>query len=227
MSFCKISRAIYPRSLSSDLKETGSSFKNWDSCMNNKACKIIAIVGICLAAIVALWLIGALLTCIRQGVTGISDFFCWCCRCNKNTNRDNAMMNNGYIAPNMDNSGYQGAPNIVYQPIQYPESAYYGNDDSYYNERQLNGKNIVGDNKSNEVFELEQDFDLEEQRNKSRWNKDNVVYDIESEDNTRNSFINNASSSTTHLNGNNSTSTTNLKDNRNTYTTPYPHDNYY
>ncbi|SMN18944.1 similar to Saccharomyces cerevisiae YOR104W PIN2 Protein that induces appearance of [PIN+] prion when overproduced [Maudiozyma saulgeensis] len=245
MSFCKISHAIYPRDFTDDLKTTGKSFKNWNSCMNDKACKIIAIVGIVLAVIVGLWLIGGLLTCFRQGVTGIAEFCCWCCHCNNNRNNNNSNMmmnNNGYAPAGMqNNNGYQSAPDIVYQPIRYPESAYYGNtnndQDLYYDEGNPNGKN----KKDSEVFEMEQDFDLEDQRKKSlkRQNK-NVVYDLDSEDPVRDSFVNNAGSNT-YLNGNYSTSATHLnnspiRSNNNDYSNsdvnvgqsrPYPEDSYF
>ncbi|CAB4254224.1 similar to Saccharomyces cerevisiae YOR104W PIN2 Protein that induces appearance of [PIN+] prion when overproduced [Maudiozyma barnettii] len=241
MSFCKISNAIYPRDFTDDLKNTGKSFKNWNSCMNDKACKIIAIVGIVLAVIVGLWLIGGLLTCFRQGVTGIAEFCCWCCHWNDNRNNNNPNMmmnNNGYAPPGMpNNNGYQPAPDIVYQPIRYPESAYYANNDNgkdaYYDEGATNGKS----NKDSEVFEMEQDFDLEGQRRKSlkRQNK-NVVYDLESEDPVRDSFVNNAGS-TTYLNSNYTTSATHLDHTPGTLNNnsnvnigqsrPYPEDSYF
>lgn len=208
MSFCQVSRAIWPRDFTDDLKNTGKSFKNWNTCMNDKPCKIIAIVGIVLACIVGMWLIGGLLTCFRQGVTGIAEFCCWCCNCNRQSQRNDTMMmnNQGYIQPQnrMTSNGYQQVPDIVYQPIRYPESAYYGNgnDTSYYDE------SVKPNN--NEVYEMEQDFDIEAQRQKPNNNKKkDVIYDLDSEDPVRDSFMQNAGS-TTYLNGNYSTSTTHL-----------------
>lgn len=153
MDVCAIN-GLVARSFTNNVESTAKSFKSWNTCMDNKACKIIAIVGIVLAAITAIWLIGALLTCFRQGVTGIGGFVCWCCNCGQRSAR----------APANDGYGRAGAApaTVVYQPIQRPESAYYRHrDDSFYDERK----------KSNEVFELEQEFDLEKQRDKSRKNR--------------------------------------------------------
>ncbi|CCE90468.1 Pin2p TDEL_0B03390 [Torulaspora delbrueckii] len=150
MDVCAIN-GLFARSFTNNVESTAKSFKSWNTCMDNKACKIIAIVGIVLAAITAIWLIGALLTCFRQGVTGIGGFVCWCCNCGQKSAR--APTNDGYGKVNPTPA------TVVYQPIQRPESAYYRHrDDSFYDER----KN------SKEVFELEQDFDLEKQRDKSK-----------------------------------------------------------
>ncbi|KAK5780970.1 Pin2p PWA37_001881 [Arxiozyma heterogenica] len=165
---------IFRRDFTDDVKNTAKSFKNWNSCMADKPCKIIAIVGICLACIVGLWLIGGLLTCVRQGVTGISGFICWCCNCNE---RDNSYPNNNYnhgYNPHMTPSYqpqqpmmYRSPPDVVYQPIErgyYEESTQNIPDYGYYSER---------NQKSNSVFELEQDFDLEGQRIKAQQKKNN------------------------------------------------------
>lgn len=139
---------------SSGIESTAESFKSWDTCMDNNACKIIAIVGISLASIIVLWLVGALLTCIRVGITGISQFCCWCCNCNSNKNDHYPPpVNENY----MNNRPYMPPSTVIYQPIQQPQSAYYGNPkDEYYDEAA----------KSNDVYELEQDFDLEKQKEK-------------------------------------------------------------
>ncbi|QLG70356.1 hypothetical protein HG535_0A02950 [Zygotorulaspora mrakii] len=154
MDVCAINHLFVRSSFTDNVVSTANSFKHWDTCMNNTACKVIAIVGICLAAITAIWLIGALLTCFRQGVTGIGQFCCWCCRCGRNSAtvpRNEGMYRNSMAPP---------PATVVYQPIQQPESAYYRNrDDSFYDERIKS--------KSEDVFELEQDFDLEKQRAKS------------------------------------------------------------
>lgn len=160
MEVCAISR-LFPRSsFTENVESTAKSFKSWNTCMNDKACKIIAIVGIALASIVAIWLIGGILTCFRQGVTGIGGFFCWCCNCGRPSAR--APVNEGFSGGAM-----AAAPaTVIYQPIQQPESAYYRNrDDSFYDER----------TKSNDVFELEQDFDLEKQKEKSQMHRLPVV----------------------------------------------------
>ncbi|EDO15234.1 hypothetical protein Kpol_1029p7 [Vanderwaltozyma polyspora DSM 70294] len=148
-----------------DVTSTADSFKSWDTCMDNKVCKIIAIVGIALASVVVLWLIGGFLTMFRQGVTGIGQFFCWCCHCgggstNGNSNypppaNDNYMQNRPYMPPNA----------VIYQPIQHPQTAYYKNlKDDYYEETTKSGP---------EVYELEEDFDLEKQKERSNSRKYN------------------------------------------------------
>lgn len=164
MEVCAYQRLI-ARSFTENVQSTAKSFKSWDTCMNNKACKIIAIVGIVLAAIVALWLIGAVLTCFRQGVTGIGGFFCWCCNCGRRNSRMPA--NEGYGRT----SQVPPPATVVYQPIQQPESAYYRKgEEAFFDERR----------KSNNVFELEQDFDLEKQREKSKGKKlPAVTHDVD------------------------------------------------
>lgn len=150
----------YKRNFIDGVKQTGKSFKNWDSCMNDKPCKIIAIVGICLASILGLWLIGALLTCCRQGFTGIFDCFFWCC----SKRRQNANMTH---PANNQGQSYQVPPNVVYQPVQAPvhdhrRDIYFENDHSYNNHESYN---------NNEVYEIEQDFNLNEYKKKSEQNK--------------------------------------------------------
>lgn len=159
MNICKLKEIVplFPRSSFTDgVVSTGKSFRSWDTCMDNKACKIIAIVGIVLACILVIWLIGGLLTCFRQGVTGIGQFICWCCRCSNDKNGNNTMpVNEGFSRVNM---GVAPPSTVIYQPIQQPESAYYRNDaknDTFYDEVKT---------PSNEVYELEEDFDLEKQK---------------------------------------------------------------
>lgn len=168
---------LFRRDFTQDVKQTAKSFKNWNSCMADKPCKIIAIVGICLACIVGLWLIGGLLTCIRQGVTGISGFICWCCNCNERNagyTRNNSINYNTEYNPQVVPSYqpqqpmvYRSPPNVVYQPIEpgyYVESNQNVQDYGYYSDKKQ---------KSNSVFELEQDFDLEDQRRKSQRRNNN------------------------------------------------------
>lgn len=163
MNICKLKEIVplFPRSSFTDgVVSTGKSFRSWDTCMDNKACKIIVIVGIVLACILVIWLIGGLLTCFRQGVTGIGQFICWCCRCSNDRNGNNTMpVNEGFSRVNM---GVAPPSTVIYQPIQQPESAYYRNDaknDTFYDEVKT---------PSNEVYELEEDFDLEKQKEKTR-----------------------------------------------------------
>lgn len=65
---------------------TAESFKSWDTCMDNKTCKIVAIVGIVLAVLVALWILTTVFRCCFYGFSCMeaccSCFTC-CCRNNK------------------------------------------------------------------------------------------------------------------------------------------------
>lgn len=148
--FCP--QRLIPRDFTSDAKSTAKSFRSWDTCMDNKACKIIAIVGIVLASIVVIWIVGSLLRCFKEGASGIAEFFCWCCCSNKSKRRD--MMPQQHMPAN-------NPPTVIYQPIQQPQTAYYRGTDAYYDER--------GDspNRKSDLYEVEQDFDLEEQRRKT------------------------------------------------------------
>lgn len=78
------SKLLNPRSFTSDVVSTANSFKHWNTCMDNKTCKIVAIVGIVIAIIVLIWIIGGLARCLCQGITGICEMFCCCftCCCN-------------------------------------------------------------------------------------------------------------------------------------------------
>lgn len=114
-------RQLYVRGFFHDVKNTTRSFKSWDKCMDDKPCKIIAIVGIVLAAIFGMYLVGGLLYFLRSGVTNISEFICWCCFCKNRS---------GGAAPG--NDGYRGQPPappmVVYQPIRDPDPGYGGYD---------------------------------------------------------------------------------------------------
>ncbi|SCW02447.1 LAFE_0F06634g1_1 [Lachancea fermentati] len=158
-----MSTICYKRIYSRDITSVAESFKSWDTCMDNKVCKIIAIVGIVLAVIVGIWIVGSLLRCFKDGATGITEFFCWCC----GSGRKRAAQDQSMRTQQTGNP-----PMVVYQPIQQPQNAYYP-DESYYDER-YNGK----------VKEIEQDFDLEAQRNKSLKrgvDRTPLVYDEEEE----------------------------------------------
>lgn len=153
------------------ITHTAKSFKNWDSCMADKPCKIIAIVGIVLASILGIWLVGSLLTCLRQGFSGIGGFICWCCHSgNSGSGSGGSQPGQQYAAQPAVNHhyGYGGQPpNVVYQPVEpagYYQRAgakYQGQEPQYYSEASASAHR-------SSVFELEQDFDLEAQKQKSR-----------------------------------------------------------
>lgn len=163
-------KQLVPRDFVSGAKTTAKSFKSWDTCMDNKACKIIAIVGIVLAVIVGVWIVGSLLLCFKYGASGICEFCCWCCCSDRRRERAAARQQQQNQHQQHFMGGAGAPPAVVYQPVAAPQGAYYRGD-SYYNER--------GSDKS--VAEVEQDFDLEAQK-KKHWRKQDreavpLVYD--------------------------------------------------
>ncbi|SCU86182.1 LAMI_0D00782g1_1 [Lachancea mirantina] len=140
-------KSLVARSFTSDVSSTAKSFEHWDTCMANKTCKIIAIVGIVLASIVAFWIVGSLLRCIRQGSEGFADFCCWCC----GSSRRRARVDQTMPAPG---TGYMPGPTVAYQPVRAPQMAYYRGDDFY------------DEHSPSQVEEVEQDFDLDARKNK-------------------------------------------------------------
>ncbi|KAK6199317.1 uncharacterized protein RJT21DRAFT_45909 [Scheffersomyces amazonensis] len=71
-------------SFTQDVKSTAQSFRHWDTCMANRTCKIVAIVGICLASLFVLWMLMTFIQCLCMGATCIEALCCCCCR---NSNR--------------------------------------------------------------------------------------------------------------------------------------------
>ncbi|CUS20498.1 LAQU0S01e07954g1_1 [Lachancea quebecensis] len=138
-------KRLVTRDFVSGAKDTAKSFKNWDSCMDNRACKIIAIVGIVIASIVALWIVGSLLRCFKYGASGVLEFCCWCCGAGRHHGVQRPI-----TQPHAQPGASGGPPMVIYQPVAAPQDAYYRGD-SFYEER-------------SSVKELEQDFDLEAQR---------------------------------------------------------------
>ncbi|AAS51661.1 ADL259Wp [Eremothecium gossypii ATCC 10895] len=131
------------RSAFDSTKETLRSFKSWDTCMDNRVCKIVAIVGIVLASIVAIWIVGSLLRCFMRGVSGICDFLCWPCCCyrrHRQRRREEKQRAQVYAPP----------PQVVYQPVVTPEAARYYGKDEYYSERKKGFSSS-----SNESYDLE------------------------------------------------------------------------
>lgn len=145
----------------SDVTSTAKAFKHWNTCMENKACKIIVIVLICLGGILAIWLLGSLLSMFKTGVTGICDFLCWCCP-NRNRNR----YPDGDFQRQSHYQMQQQAPvPVIQQPVyvQAPNPAMYnGRKDlhSYYEE--------FGSSKEDGLQIEEQAFDLNAHKNQDR-----------------------------------------------------------
>lgn len=71
---------LLARSFTSDVTSTADSFKSWDTCMDNKTCKIVAIVGIVLAALVCIWILSTVIQCICLGKTCLESLCMCCCR---------------------------------------------------------------------------------------------------------------------------------------------------
>mmetsp|Transcript_7265 Transcript_7265/g.9200 ORF Transcript_7265/g.9200 Transcript_7265/m.9200 type:complete len:153 (-) Transcript_7265:139-597(-) len=85
MHIPKISTDLCPskllaRSISSDVTSTADAFKSWDTCMDNKTCKIVAIVGIVLASLICIWILSTLIQCICLGKTCLESLCMCCCR---------------------------------------------------------------------------------------------------------------------------------------------------
>lgn len=76
----KLTATLVQRSFTSDVKSTAESFKHWDTCMDNKTCKIVAIVGFVLAGLLLLWLLSSVIMCLCMGVTCLEALCCCCCR---------------------------------------------------------------------------------------------------------------------------------------------------
>ncbi len=162
------SRLLDRRSFESDVTSTANSFKHWDTCMDNKVCKIIAIVGIVLAVILFLWIVLALVRCICMGITGCCELCCFCCMCcRRNQSYRNIEQNKKYDEainnPNMYGqplgppvkSAYQ--PNTMDVPPTYASNPKYddsaplyqhqgGENEGYYNFNNTNNYKNQGGN---------------------------------------------------------------------------------
>lgn len=119
----------------SELTTTAESFKSWNTCMDNKTCKIVAIVGIVVASIVLFGFIGFLIRCLCCGVRGLGEIFCCCCDCfrccSDNSQRHNhqsrepqkSVYDNPFMYPQEQaNPHYQ--PNMTYTPVAQPQFHY-------------------------------------------------------------------------------------------------------
>ncbi|KAH3672423.1 hypothetical protein WICMUC_004259 [Wickerhamomyces mucosus] len=116
-------KEIYSQLIPRSLTSTAESFKHWNTCMDNKVCKIVAIVGIVLAAIVVISLIGVLLRLVCCGAKGFLELCCCCCSCcanvaessNQNHHYNNNRMND---IPPQQKSAYDNP--FMYPPKQEP-----------------------------------------------------------------------------------------------------------
>lgn len=116
------------RSINDDVtlvKTTAQSFKSWDTCMANKTCKIVAIVGIVLGSLLIFWIVATFVQCCCMGVSCIQALCCCCCRSTGRTQYiEKPVEPSPYNNPNM----YPPQRGPVYQPTQQaPQQAYFGN----------------------------------------------------------------------------------------------------
>ncbi|XBW35226.1 hypothetical protein QEN19_000789 [Hanseniaspora menglaensis] len=140
------------RGLTSDVSSTVKSAKHWDTCMANRPCKIIAIVFIVIGGILAFWLIGSILRCLKTGCEGWISFCCWPCQNKSHSSRQQQLpppIQPQYTIP---------------QHQQQWNSNGAGRNPYYANENNQNDYGRVYEDQ----LELEtQDFDLEAQKQKS------------------------------------------------------------
>ncbi|CAH6720800.1 hypothetical protein CLIB1444_04S08240 [[Candida] jaroonii] len=109
---------IARRSFGQDVKSTADSFKSWDTCMDNKTCKIVAIVGIVLACLVAFWIISTLVRCLCMGFSCLEALCCCCCR---SASKGYTEKQHPYTNPNMYPPQPQPAPMYQQQYQGYRE----------------------------------------------------------------------------------------------------------
>ncbi|EGV65890.1 hypothetical protein CANTEDRAFT_102462 [Yamadazyma tenuis ATCC 10573] len=108
---------LLSRDISGDVTSTAKSFKSWDTCMDNTACKVIAIVGIVLASLVVMWAISTVIRCVCLGFSCLEALFCCCCRSTSRGYQDKQIQ--PYENPNMY---VRTAPPMYQQQQQYPVS---------------------------------------------------------------------------------------------------------
>lgn len=119
------------RDLAEKAKSTADAFKNWDSCMGNTFCKIVAIVGICLGGLLVLWVLVALVRCCCCGVTTFAACcaICSCCACCCNDNTQRTLSQGNYSAANNANMYPQNQP---YRGYNYQPEPSYSNQENHH-----------------------------------------------------------------------------------------------
>lgn len=111
---------LFPRDFGLDVKSTAQSFKSWDTCMDNKTCKIVAIVGIVLAALFIFWILATVVQCLCMGASCIEALCCCCCRSVNRKPRyeeKQAPYANPNMYPPAPAMHYTRAPQPAYQPL--------------------------------------------------------------------------------------------------------------
>lgn len=112
-----------------DVRSTAESFKSWDTCMDNTTCKIVAIVGIVLACIVAISILTTLFRCCCLGLSCVQAICCCCSRGNRRPQP--RQMQDPFHNANMYP---RSQPMAQAQPAYYPTNSY----DSYRKESPYN-----------------------------------------------------------------------------------------
>lgn len=116
---------VLRRSLTSDVKSTADSFKNWNTCMDNKTCKIVAIVLIVVASLIVLWLVMAVVSCCCMGLKiGEGCCFCFTCCCRSRQAKPIYVQQQ---QPNVYNNPNMYAPTPAPQFYGRPTPAHFAN----------------------------------------------------------------------------------------------------
>lgn len=121
IKFCP--SALLKRDFGDSVVSTAQSFKSWDTCMDNKVCKIVAIVGIVLAGLVVLWAISTIIRCACLGLTCLEALCCCCCRsASKDYHEKQLPQDNPFMYGNGRNGGYNQGYQPGYQQPSYERS---------------------------------------------------------------------------------------------------------
>lgn len=120
-----------------DVKSTAESFKSWDTCMDNKTCKIVAIVGIALAALLVFWILATFIQCLCMGVSCLNALCCCCCRGGHQNRYVEPPRQSAYNNVNM----YPQQPPMRQVPQPYQPAPHYGRN---YEEPQYKSEHQYG-----------------------------------------------------------------------------------
>lgn len=149
--FCpKSTVSILARDFAGDAQSTAGSFKSWDTCMDNKTCKIVAIVLIVIAVLICFWIISTLVRCCCMGVSCLEALCCCCCRAANSRRRSSPYVEKQYQSPYNNTNMYPAAQSPMNHSFGYtsqPQPAYqpvYGHDS-----RSINDENPFSDDNKN------------------------------------------------------------------------------
>ncbi|KAG7692342.1 hypothetical protein KL933_000785 [Ogataea haglerorum] len=109
-----VGNSLYKR----DINHTWDDTKNgWNKCMDKKWCKIVAIVGIVIGALLAFWLLSTLFQLICCGVKCVDALCCCFCRGGRRTKTE--VIDKEQPAPTSQGNAYTN-PNMYYQQNSNP-----------------------------------------------------------------------------------------------------------